>query len=172
MQRGGAGEQVEGLEDEADLLVADAGQLIVVELGDVVTVEPVAAAGGRIEATDEVHQGRLAGAGGAHDGDVFVMADAQVDAAEGVDLLIAHLVGLPKILGDDNLAGMGAVGGAGVGVEGIVEFSLWCGLWGHPVLRVVLQGMRERCASALSNCKDKLRIMTTWCPWLWGWCRV
>ena len=45
VERGGAGEQVEGLEDEADLLVADAGELVVVELGDVVAVEPVAALG-------------------------------------------------------------------------------------------------------------------------------
>ncbi len=46
MQRGGAGEQVEGLEDEADFLVANAGELVVIELGDVVAVEPVLAAGG------------------------------------------------------------------------------------------------------------------------------
>ena len=45
VQRGGAGEQVEGLEDEADLLVADAGELVVVELGDVVAVEPVSCPG-------------------------------------------------------------------------------------------------------------------------------
>ena len=56
MQRGGAGEEVEGLEDEADLLVANAGELVVVELGDVVAVEPVAALGGGVEAADEVHQ--------------------------------------------------------------------------------------------------------------------
>ena len=41
MQRGGAGQQVEGLEDEADFLVADAGELVVVERGDIVAVEPV-----------------------------------------------------------------------------------------------------------------------------------
>ena len=34
VQRGGAGEQVEGLEDEADFLVADAGELVVVEFAD------------------------------------------------------------------------------------------------------------------------------------------
>ncbi len=46
VQRGGAGEQIEGLEDEADLLVADTGELVVVELGDVVAVEPILALGG------------------------------------------------------------------------------------------------------------------------------
>ena len=62
VERGGAGKEVEGLEDEADLLVADAGELIVVEFGDIVAVEPVAALGGGVEAADEVHQGGFAGA--------------------------------------------------------------------------------------------------------------
>jgi hypothetical protein len=78
VQRGGAGQQVEGLEDEADLLVADARQLVVVQFADQLAVEPVAALGGRVEAADQVHQRGLAGAGGAHDGDVLVVLDAQV----------------------------------------------------------------------------------------------
>ncbi len=41
---------------------------------------------------------------GAHDGDVLVVADAQIDAAECIDLLIAHLVGLPEIVGDDDIS--------------------------------------------------------------------
>src|SRR5271156_1351130 len=40
VKRGGAGEEVEGLEDEADFLVANAGELIVVEFGDVMAIEP------------------------------------------------------------------------------------------------------------------------------------
>ncbi len=126
---GGAGEEIEGLEDEADLLVANAGELVVVELGDVVAVEPVVALRGRVEAADEVHQRGFAGAGGAHDGDVLVVADAEVDAAQGVDLLVAHLVGLPEIVGDDDVAGVGAGGVAG----GDRGFD--CGFDGHPVLR-------------------------------------
>ena len=43
VQRGGAGQQVEGLEDEPDLLVADPGQLVVAQLRDPVAVEPVLA---------------------------------------------------------------------------------------------------------------------------------
>ena len=75
--------------------------------------------GGRVEAADEVHQRGLAGAGGAHDGDVLVMADADVDAAQGVHLLVAHLVGLPEIVGDDDLAGVRWVeGGGGRGLGG------------------------------------------------------
>ncbi len=130
VERGGAGEEVEGLEDEADLLVADAGEFVVVELGDVVAVEPVAALRGGVEAADEVHQRGFAGAGGAHDGDVLVVADAEVDAAESVDLLVAHLVGLPEIVGDDDVSGVraGGVGGRERGFD--------CGFDGHPVLRL------------------------------------
>ena len=57
MERRRAGQQVEGLEDKADLAVADAGQFIVVELGDKVAIESVAALGWRVEAADLVHQG-------------------------------------------------------------------------------------------------------------------
>ena len=47
VQRGGAGQQIEGLKDEADLLVADAGQFVVVELADQLAVEPVRPLDGR-----------------------------------------------------------------------------------------------------------------------------
>ena len=100
VQRGGAGQQVERLEDEADFLVADAGQFVVIEFADEMAVEPVIALAGSIEAADEVHQRRFAGAGGSHDGDVLVALDAQVDAAQGMHLLLgAHVVGLPEVLG-------------------------------------------------------------------------
>ena len=45
MQGGGAGEQVEGLEDKADLFIANAGKFIVIEFTDEMAVQPVFAAG-------------------------------------------------------------------------------------------------------------------------------
>ena len=105
VQGSGAGEQVEGLEDEADFLVADAGELVVVQFADQLAVEPVLALGRRVEAADEVHERGFAGAGGAHDGHVLVVLDAQGDAAQGLDLLLgAHVVGAPEILDDDHVA--------------------------------------------------------------------
>ena len=68
-ERGGAGEEVEALEDEADLAVADGGECVGVEGGDVDAVEAGRAAGRAVEAAEHVHQGGLAGAAGAHDGD-------------------------------------------------------------------------------------------------------
>src|SRR3954469_2763320 len=93
----GAGEQVEGLEDEADLLVADPGQLGVVELLDGGAVEDVAPGRGGVETADEVHQRRLAAARGAHDGHVLPPLDRQIDAVQGVDLLGPHVVDLVDV---------------------------------------------------------------------------
>src|SRR5215471_1631765 len=60
MERSRTSQKVEGLEDEADLLVADAGQFIIVKLGDVMSVQPVLALRRRIKAADQVHQRRFA----------------------------------------------------------------------------------------------------------------
>src|SRR2546427_6841919 len=55
----GEQKQVERLEDEADPLVADPGQFIVGQIGDLLAVEPVLASGRRVEAADQVHERRL-----------------------------------------------------------------------------------------------------------------
>ena len=99
VQRGRARQQVEGLEDETDLLVADARQLVVVHLADLFAVEEVGALRGRVEAANQVHQRRLARARRPHDGDVFAAVDQDGHAAQGVNLLVAHLIGLPEIPG-------------------------------------------------------------------------
>ena len=41
VQGAGARQEVERLEDEADLLVADAGQFVIVQFRDVVAIKPV-----------------------------------------------------------------------------------------------------------------------------------
>ena len=67
--------------------------------------ERVAALARRVEAADQVHQRRLARARRTHDGDVFVVLDAQADAAQRVHLLLgAHVVRLPQILDDNDIA--------------------------------------------------------------------
>ena len=105
VQRSGARQQVEGLEDEADLTVADARQLIVVQVADAMSVQCVGALAWRIQAADQVHQRRLAGARRTHDGDVLVVLDAQADAAQRVHLLLgAHVIRLPQVFDDDDIA--------------------------------------------------------------------
>ena len=92
VQRVGARQQVEGLEDEADFAVADFGELVVVHLADAGAVQFVAAGRRRVEAADQVHQRGFAGAGRPHDGDVFAALDFQRHVAQGVDGFRAHLV--------------------------------------------------------------------------------
>src|SRR5262249_23586974 len=56
VQSGCAGQQVEGLKDKPDFLISDSRQLVVVELADLLPVEPVLSLAGRVEAADQVHQ--------------------------------------------------------------------------------------------------------------------
>ena len=102
VQRRGPWQQVEGLEHESDLLVPDPGQLVVVQLGHPVAVQPVLAAGRAVEAADQVHEGGLARARRAHDGDELVLPDDHVDAAERVHHLAADVVVALQIPGDDH----------------------------------------------------------------------
>src|SRR6187200_785505 len=78
-------DQVEELEDEAELVAAQLGQLAVVEMGDVDAVELDRARGRLVEAGEDVHQGRLARAGGAHDRGEAVALEAGGDAVERID---------------------------------------------------------------------------------------
>src|SRR2546425_10957429 len=53
-------QEVEALKNESNLLVADRGQLIVRQTGDVAAVQLIGAGGRTIEAAEDMHQGRLA----------------------------------------------------------------------------------------------------------------
>ncbi len=56
VQRRGSRQQVERLEDEPDLLVADAGQFVVVHLAGLLAVQQIRTLGRGVEAADEIHQ--------------------------------------------------------------------------------------------------------------------
>ena len=102
MQRCGAGQQIERLEYESDFFVANAGQLIVGHRADEIAVDEVLAPGRCIETSDQVHQSRFAGTRRSHDRDVLAALDLDVHAGDGVDLLVAHDVGLPEIVRPDD----------------------------------------------------------------------
>ena len=59
VQRGGTGQQIEGLEHETDLLVAHRRELVVVEVGNLGVVETVGTEGRRIETAEQVHERRF-----------------------------------------------------------------------------------------------------------------
>src|SRR5690606_34291845 len=78
--------QVEALEDEADLLVAELAALVVGQAAHVLAVEPELAAGEGLQQAGDVEEGGLAGARWPGDGDEFAFPHAQVERAQRVRL--------------------------------------------------------------------------------------
>ena len=92
LDRRQAGQQVVGLEDKADLPVADAGQLVLAQVAHVLSVQHVGAAGGPVQAAQDVHQRGLARARGAHDGQELAPFHSQVHPPQRVDGHVTHAV--------------------------------------------------------------------------------
>jgi hypothetical protein len=108
LEDGQLADQVEGLEDEADLAVADAGALVAGEVADVVAVEPVLAAGRRVEEAEDREERRLAAARGAGDADVLAVRDFEVELMEGSRLdLLGHEALFEGVQFDEGLGGHG-----------------------------------------------------------------
>ena len=84
-------DQVVLLEDEADLLVADAAQLPVAQLPDVHPVQQILAPCGDVQTAQHVHHGRLAGAGLAHHRHELALFNIQRNAVQGPDLALKAL---------------------------------------------------------------------------------
>jgi len=82
LDRGEIRDHVELLEDEADGFGADMVEVGGAEVGDVLPVKPDFAAGGAVEASDEIDHGALAGARGAHHGDPLPGLDGERDVVE------------------------------------------------------------------------------------------
>ena len=88
------GDQVEGLEDEPDLLGADPGELGFAERAEVGAVQFDGALGRAVEAAEQVEQGGFAVAGAALDGQPLAVFDHQVQVADCRDGAAALLVEL------------------------------------------------------------------------------
>ncbi|MBM2812836.1 MAG: hypothetical protein HW416_3595, partial [Chloroflexi bacterium] len=58
------------------------------------------------EAADDVEEGALAGAAGAHDGDELALVDVEVDLVEGVDEALAKGIAFADAPGFENDAGV------------------------------------------------------------------
>ena len=70
--------QVEALEDEAYLALADAGAVLLVQVGHLLPQQTVAARGGVVQQAEDVQQGGLATTRGAHDGYEFALLYLEV----------------------------------------------------------------------------------------------
>ncbi len=95
-------QQVEGLEDEADLVAAQLGELALLEVGDLGAVEDDAALGRLVEAGEDVHEGRLARARRAHDRRQPPAGEVDVDAAQGLHGGVSRTVRATHAAGDDD----------------------------------------------------------------------
>ena len=81
-ERAGACDEVEALEDEADLAVAQVGEIVLVHFADIDAVDQIAPAGRDVQAAEDVHQRALAAAGAAHDRDEVARVDQERDVAQ------------------------------------------------------------------------------------------
>jgi hypothetical protein len=92
-------DQVEGLEDEADLVPAQPGEPGVVEPADVLAAHERLPRRRPVQAGHAVHERRLAGARRAHHGGEPGPVDGDVDARQGVHRRLAAAVGLVQVDG-------------------------------------------------------------------------
>ena len=83
-------DEIEALEDESDLAIADARAIREREVRDFGALERIAAARRRIEQAEDGEQRRFAATGRSGDRDVFARADIEMNAGERVGF---HFVG-------------------------------------------------------------------------------
>ena len=103
LQRGRACQQIEGLKNESDFLVAHCCQLVVAHCLDCRAIEDVFAGGRPVEAADDVHERRLSRSGRTHDRDVLAMLDDEIDAAQRVNLLRSELIDARQLVHFDQV---------------------------------------------------------------------
>jgi hypothetical protein len=97
VERVGARQQIERLEHEPDLLIADVRHLVVGHGRYLLVLELVGALGRSVETADDVHERRFAGARRSHDRDVLVLRDVEIDAVQCVHFLGADLIDAVEI---------------------------------------------------------------------------
>jgi hypothetical protein len=106
LERARSPEQVEALEDEPDVVATEQRELVEIELGDLDPAKEVRAGGRAIEAADDVHARRLAGAARADDRHELAVGDRERHAVERADLGVARAVDLRHVAQlDERLTG-------------------------------------------------------------------
>ncbi len=102
LEHGELRDEVEGLEDEAEVPVPDPGEAVVGEARDVLAREAVRPLGGVVEAAQDVEERRLPRARGADDRDEASLVEREVDPLEDVERARVGAVALVDALeGDD-----------------------------------------------------------------------
>ena len=101
LQRADPGQEIEPLEHEPDLSIADARQRLLGEMGNVVLVEEIAPGRQGVEASEEVHEGGLARARRSHHRHKLADLDRYTHLPEGVDHVRPQPVVFDEPLGLD-----------------------------------------------------------------------
>jgi hypothetical protein len=96
LDRRDAGDQVEELKDEPYVKQAMLLEHPLVHRREIVTVDGDAAAGGTVDAAEQVQQRSLAASAGPHDGHGAAFLDLPVRVAQRVDFLGSHPVTLAE----------------------------------------------------------------------------
>ena len=77
-------DEIEALEDESDLAIANPSAVRERKIGDFTAFERITAARRSVQETKNRQQGRLAAAGRARDGNIFSHANIEMDAGKGM----------------------------------------------------------------------------------------
>ena len=96
--RGELGDEVEILENEADLLVSDTGELLFTVVLDGNAVEPVGPGVCGVQTADNIHQRGLSAAGRADNAYELLRVNVQRHMVERVDALLADLIDLGNVM--------------------------------------------------------------------------
>ena len=143
LQRCQCRDQVERLEDEADLVPPQHRELAIVELRQVGVTDEDAAPRQRVEAGDDVHQRALAGAAGAHDGGELTGLEVDGHGVECGHCGVAAAVAL---------GGPHGTGGEGGAARVVRRGGECAGHGGCPFRSVEVSRTTARCASPLMHC--------------------
>src|SRR5665213_2596658 len=91
-------DQVEALEDEADVPAAQAREFLLTQFRDLLAKERIAAAVGIVEQAEDVEQRRLAASRRAHDREEFPATHHERYLRQGVSLHLGRAVDLADVL--------------------------------------------------------------------------
>src|SRR4029453_1758894 len=96
-----AREQIEVLEDEAQLLVPVGGKLVGAEASELTAFDLERSGGRRVEGADKIHESRFARARGAGHGEIFAPGNFDADSLERCNRAAAEPVSLHQIARHD-----------------------------------------------------------------------
>ena len=85
-------DQIERLEDVSHLVAADPRQLLLVQIGQRISVDLHMAFRRAVEAAHHVEERRFAGAGRPQNRQIFTTADIEIDSAQRMDFFRAHRI--------------------------------------------------------------------------------